>query len=267
MLIECNRLHKDKLLEYVDEDFRTCVYLYLNLKEIAFENENVKVWSDIDSGSQIHLVVLSYYDCLHLFSRDNLFNKKELLDMIFRILTPHVIFMPEVMLPILNDHLIEEYDSNLYSVMTTTKRITDIDTNDVTFATLSDMEEIANLIISDEVFSRTYIRDSLAKQMAERYKSGFTRHSILKQKGKIVAHYATLAESGDLAISGLFIVDKLYRGKGYGKKVATHLFKTILNENKIPILFPANNGSMQFHKKLGFNIVGRIAKFTKKNKL
>lgn len=152
MLIECNRLHKQKLLEYIGEDYTTCVYLYLNLKEIAFQNENVTVWMDIDSGNKIHLIALSYYDCLHLFSRDNLFNKKEILDLIYKILIPHVIFMPEVMLPLLNDHLVKEYDSNLYSAMTTSQKTSDIDTNDVTFATLSDMEEIASLIISDEVF-------------------------------------------------------------------------------------------------------------------
>lgn len=263
MINECSKTQKELLLKYIGNDFKKCVYLYLNLKKLAFQHEQVKVWADIDSMNEIHLLGLSYYDCLHLYSRDNQFCKTELSEKILSKIKPRVMFMPEEMMAALADDLTGTYNCNYSTLMSIDKKV-EMNTEEVTFAQLEDMGEIARLITSDKYFANTYNKENLEKQMIERFQNGFSRHSIIKKDGKIIAHYATLAEADDLAVAGLFVVDDNYRGKGYGKKVAAHLFNSLVDENKTAVLFPINEVSFQLHLGLGHKINGSIAKLIRK---
>ena len=64
-----------KLLAYLEQDLKNCLYSYIDLKKFGIENPNLTVYFDESDG--ICCSALKYYEGLQLFDADGKMNAEE----------------------------------------------------------------------------------------------------------------------------------------------------------------------------------------------
>ena len=77
MITRCSKKDEAKILSYIGKDYPSCLYLYLDLKNYGFNSEIVDIYVQYEDDV-ITSVLLNYYSCLHVFSRENSFDAEEI---------------------------------------------------------------------------------------------------------------------------------------------------------------------------------------------
>ena len=75
-MIKCTKENAQEIFDYIGKDYGKCAYLYIDLKKYGFENENVNIWYQKE-GDQIKVLMFQYYNGMHVFSRDNIFDAQD----------------------------------------------------------------------------------------------------------------------------------------------------------------------------------------------
>lgn len=123
--------------------------------------------------------------------------------------------------------------------------VNEVSTSDVERARLSDINEIAELLLefdSEAVHTDTDIKDAVKK--AER---GIDQYYIVRRSGRIVSIAQKLRETEYLcSISAVFTV-KEFRGKGLARQVVTHITKDIVDSGKTAYLFVDKTNPISNH--------------------
>jgi predicted GNAT family acetyltransferase len=119
-------------------------------------------------------------------------------------------------------------------------------------AEISEYDEIANLICSDEGVGGHYVPEELKEQLLTRLSEGMGRNYVLKRDGEIIHHAATYAELDNLAVISGVITREDWRGKGVGTLAVRKLCDDLLKEGKKPCLFYYTKQAEGFYKKIGF---------------
>ena len=81
MIVKCSQSEVDALLSYIGSNYPKCLYLFLNVKKYGLDSDRIKTFIQYRK-SEISAVMLKYYSCLHIYSRDNLFDIEELVSFI-----------------------------------------------------------------------------------------------------------------------------------------------------------------------------------------
>ena len=113
-----------------------------------------------------------------------------------------------------------------------------------------DAEEIARLICSDGEIGSHYTVIDLARQLKERIQSKTGRSYIIRRNGEIIAHTATYAETGKIAVVGGTIVKQEYRNLNYYMLLSNHILQQLIEEGKTAYTFSITEKMIQFHKKI-----------------
>ena len=119
-------------------------------------------------------------------------------------------------------------------------------------AELSEYDEIAKLICSDEGVGGHYEPEDMKNQLLTILGEGMGRNYILKRDGEIIHHAATYAELDNLAVISGVITREDWRGKGVGTLAVRKLCHDLLQEGKKPCLFYYTKQAEGFYKKIGF---------------
>ena len=123
---------------------------------------------------------------------------------------------------------------------------------DVRPAEISEYDEIARLICSDEGVGGHYVPEELKEQLLTRLEEGMGRNYVLKRDGDIIHHAANYAELDNLAVISGVITRDDWRGKGVGTLAVRKLCHDLLKEGKKPCLFYYTKQAEMFYKKIGF---------------
>jgi predicted GNAT family acetyltransferase len=99
-------------------------------------------------------------------------------------------------------------------------------------AVLDDVEWIAKYTIADEFFNIRYTTEGFANEMRNRLGSNYGRCWYLKDGDTTVATIQTMAEIGNVAESGLLVVNKDYRSQGIGEYMVGYLSDVVIDEGK-----------------------------------
>lgn len=122
------------------------------------------------------------------------------------------------------------------------------------------------MLLTEEEYSIVYDRDTLLKQLLDRYESGISRYYAVKKHGMVVASCSSYGETEDLAIVGGVIVHKDFHRLGLAKDVEQHICTDLRNEGKSCISFVNydNAPSLALHNKLGGTIYSSYNKFSRR---
>lgn len=245
-----------RIFDYIGKDFGKCAYLYIDLKKYGFDNENVHLWYQEEDG-EICAILLQYYNGMHLYSRDGNFNPKPVSEIIQKANPAMVCGMHETigkLKPFFPDKTIElgkVVQLNHYS---------GIHDEDAVRANRSELGEIVDLLMTDEVMGGPYTRELLYKQFLERYDTGFGRSYIHRnEEGKIFAHSGTYAELDDIAVISGGIVDPNYRRHGEYARILGSVCGSLVEEGKTVISYYYKVAAWS-HKQVGFEELGDWAK-------
>ena len=239
----------NRLLTYLEQDLKNCLYSYIDLKKFGIENPNLTVYFDESDG--ICCTALKYYEGLQLFDADSKIDSENTAQLI-RELNSHIVSSTidviEKLYPLLKDSYEMEQGYVTEMLYVPECEISE----EVRPAELSEYDEIANLICSDEGVGGHYEPEELKEQLLTRLSEGMGRNYILKRDGEIIHHAATYAELDNLAVISGVITREDWRGKGIGTLAVQKLCHDLLKEGKKPCLFYYTKQAAGFYKKIGF---------------
>ena len=85
MIVKCKQSDVEKLISYIDKDYSKCLYLYLNLKKYGLDSDIIDAFIQY-KDDEISSVMLKYYSCMHIYSKNNDFDADEISDFLFKFL-------------------------------------------------------------------------------------------------------------------------------------------------------------------------------------
>lgn len=251
-----------RLEEYLNKDKFQNPYFYIDLLSFGYKSDNVQVY--ITDSKDGLCYIYRYYDTVQLYVPNGMkFCKKELIEFLeekkFQMISGSSKLINEI-----SDDLTLSYYSNYGVIMSYSGDDVSLSDEQICYATPQDCPEIARLICSDEKIGGHYDVDKLANQLSDRLTSHNCRNVILRSNEKLISHAATYAEEKDMAIIGGVITLKDFRGSGYGKKCVSALIKSLLKENKVPLLFCYDDKTISWYKSMGWNVIEECGSLKKR---
>ena len=238
-----------EILAYFEKNLKNCLYSYIDLKKFGIENPNLTVY--VDKSNEIHCTALKYYEGLQLFDAEGKMDTEGTAELI-KELNSHIVSSTvdviEKLYPLLSDFY--EMEQGYVTEMLSMPEC-EI-SEDVRPAEISEYDEIARLICSDEGVGGHYVPEELKEQLLTRLEEGMGRNYVLKRDGDIIHHAATYAELDNLAVISGVITREDWRGKGVGTLAVRKLCHDLLKEGKKPCLFYYTKQAEMFYKKIGF---------------
>jgi predicted GNAT family acetyltransferase len=251
----------EELLSYFEQDLTNCLYSYIDLKKYGITNEDLNIYY-YKEYEQITAVATSYYNGLQLFHFHSDFPVIETAELI-RQLNPTIVSSTTSVIDLLSNEFQKGYVVEKGFVTSLSKVLHPYDKTCVTRATYGDLDEIAELICSDEGLGGHYSVYQLREQLLTRMEEDFGRNYIIREHGKIVCHAATYAEVDNLAVISGVITHPEYRGKGLALDLVSKLCMDLLAEGKQPHLFYYTEGSKRLYQKIGFEAPRKWGKLAK----
>ncbi len=249
------------ILDYLKKDIGNCIYMYIDIGKYGLCNPNMKVWFDKDYNG-FSCVIMKYYDSIQIYSDRTEWD----IDGILQILDHEKVLMISGKLDIIKEifkhreriyRISSGYVYKLYEYRTFGNE------EDIIQSALpSDVQEIAELICSDEEIGGHYTVANLAEQLLERMKTGMGRNYIIRQDGRIVAHIATYAEFGGVAVTSGLIVHPDYRNFLYGTIMESYLVNKLISEGIEVFTFVIDKKRVKFLDALGNRKCGDYGKLT-----
>lgn len=250
----------NKILNYLEQNIGNCVYMFIDIGKYGLDNPNIKVWYTEDEDS-INLVVMKYHDSLQIYSNKDNWNINSIMELV----NSYKVSMISGRLDIIQK--IHKHCNNIYKITSgcvlnlhTYKKLDD--TGMVQTATVTDAREIAELICTDNEIGGHYSVENLTEQLIERVNTGMGRSLIVRKNGKIIAHIATYAEFGNIAVTSGLIVHPDFHDMPYGFLLESKLVNTLLEEGKQVFAFVIGHKRVKFLTSLGNNVYGYYGKLT-----
>ena len=261
MITKCAKADEKQVLQYIGGDYPSCLYLYLDLLKYGLESDSIDVYVQTEERD-IKALLLKYYSCLHVYSRENSFNAEELAA--FFTLNRFTILYCTAETA---ERVYMAFPREMEKKATITKGwVAQIDRIDheprglAAVAEKQDYLEIIQLIYEDEDIGRSYKYDELAKQLEERNQEGYARNLVIRQDGQVIAHACTNAEYNGIAVVAELLVKEGYRKKGFASEIWREICDQLLSEGKEVYSFYYSEESRRLHKHIGFHEVCEWAK-------
>lgn len=265
MIARCTEEYEiQEILNYIGEEYKKVPYIYVNLLKYGIGGQNVKSLLDRQNGA-IQGVYLLYYDCLHFFTKERTYTVAQAADVISA-LEPKVVMLQSEVGSRIERSLSERYSLEKNYVLDLNICKNGKKSERVELAGYSDMERIANLMLTDPIYQNVYQKDTLVKQLQDRYQDRFSRFfAINDEEGEPVAVYSTYGEAGGLAILNGLLVHPRFRRRGFASELMRHGFEILGSEGIEGVSFVNcnNKPSLNVHEKLGADRISLLYKFVK----
>lgn len=262
MVSLCNGEDVSTVLQYMGTKYYEALYLYLDIKRYGTNDENVKSWIQRD-GNDITSVILQYHNGMHIFSRNNDFCAEEISELI-QAETPTNICGSKKVICRIKD-VLPNYSPVFGHVA---KYIPQDEINDymIKKAGPEDYEYMADMLMEDESMGGSYSYDEMLTQISGRIEEGYSRSYCIYENNQIVAQASTGAECDGVATVAYVMTKNDYRGKGYGKRIASFLSKELSKEgfDVFLVYYKENAGKMYLN--IGYENVceyGKLLLITK----
>jgi len=239
----------EKLLQYLEQNLKNCLYSYIDLKKFGIENPNLTVYFDDSDG--IRCSALKYYDGLQLFDAEGKIDVEGTVELIWNLnchLVSSTVDVIEKLYPFLKDSYKMERGFVTEMLSMPECEISE----EIRPAEIAEYDEISRLICTDEGIGGHYEPEELKKQLLSRLEEGMGRNYVLERDGEIIHHAATYAELDNLAVISGVITREDWRGKGIGTLAVHKLCHDLIKEGKKPCLFYYTKQAAMFYKKIGF---------------
>ena len=263
MIFKASEKDYNSLSSIIKEHKFENVYLYIDSIMYGFESKYVSTYL-LEADKELFAIIYNYHNSLQIlevkrptkeliqevsdFIINNQINRVSgsysLLLRVFQTYKKVYLFTPGVIMRY-------QYDPKY------------IFSNQTFFASMKDLDEIAQMIIDDQHLGNSYKISDLSLQLKLRFMNDGCEYLCIKKDGMIISQFATFAIADDCAILSGMVTRPAYRDKGYGsilvKELSTHVYK----KGKMPILYCYEEEYKTWYLKLGYETIGETAKLEK----
>ncbi len=249
MITRCTAADQERIHQYIGNDYACCLYLYMDLVEYGADSEFTKTWIQEEDGC-VTCVMLSYHTAMHIYARCE-FNVQEVVDVVSSVKPSQICAYKPVIEALKQPLASLGYEAELGYVGKLEYNGHDEQDN-ISRATLDDVDEIAQLIYDDAGIGNAYSLEDLKTQMRERLTQGFVRSYVIKEDNHVAAHLGTGAEVGHVSIVSYVITDERHRGRGFASKLYQAACRELQQEGKEVYAVYYVDNSIRLHHKVGF---------------
>ena len=239
------------LLQYLKEGLPYTIFMIADIEKYGFESPFMTIYLGEQEG-RLASVFLRFYNNLVLAGEKSALDIDEFRDVVMRHKIRTVMGKYELIACVAP--FLEEGDpvkNEVYYLLNEEKLLTASD--GIVFATLKDVREIHEFLVSIEGFSVIYKDEEMIRR---RLQSGEGLHVFIRENGRIVAHANTAATSAEGAMLGGIGTCLSCRHKGYARKLVAFLSSYLLGKNIRPCAFSSYAVSDSLFTELGFEVVG-----------
>lgn len=254
-------LETDSVLEYLKKNVADCLYLYIDISIYGLNNPNMNVWVSRKNG-EINTVVMKYFDSFQIYSESEEWDEQGVLDLIYEYGVTTISGkkrMIERLAPILGDI----YQAAYGIVVKEDKYRSLKQFEQVEQATIDDVQEIAELMCTDEEFGSNYSVEVLANQLADRIKTRMGRNFVIRQNEKIVAHVGVFAETHDVAVESGLIVSNEVKRSLLGVIIHEYIKMKLISEGKEVFAFRIKDNMIRCADVANIGVCSEYGKLTK----
>ena len=252
MIVKCDNSWKERIEEFIGNDYPACLYLYLDFKKYGFEVDYVTIWVQIDKDEHINCVILKYHTGMHIYSKILNFEVDEVIKLIKEESPDMICGRGDIIKFLAQEEEMTGYESE-FGYIGQCEHVESFPPRYSTEkAEKSDFPQIVQLLYYDEGIGASYDLEELGNQMYERNSQGFVRNYIIRKQGEPVCHVCTGAEFGNIAIVSGVVTDLAVRGKGYASSLLSYICKELLEEGKDVYTVYYTNEARNLHHKVGF---------------
>lgn len=244
--------------EFIDENKYQNVYLYIDFYSYGVKNTNVNTYG-IYTNSDLNAIIYEYYDSAQVIEikplNEVLLNEVTsfLIEKKYKRITGPTSLLNLLHLKI---HIYKKTDGFIMKYSKSYNELSSISQ----LATAADLDEISDLILSDDRVGNSYTKEILHKQLVSRFENYNCENMVIRKDGKIISHIATYAVLDDIAVISGVITLKYYRNHGYGKTLVSDFSNYILKKKIVPIIYCYEDDLVEWYKKIGYVIVSTSSK-------
>ena len=251
-----------EILSYLADDVANCLYMYGDLELYGVDDPNIKAWYSEKNG-EINTVILKYFQGSHVYSKKLNHNIEEVIEKIKEI-SPDRVSSQRQIAKELYEALCDEYDVEYGCVFKLTKYRKMESPVKIEKAKVEDAEAIADLLMTHEAYSESYLRDNLAEELRSRMENGFGRSYIIRDGDRIVAHDCVSLETSKYAVEGLALVHDDFRKTLYGSFLDSYMINDLGEEGKELYCMIVEGRRLDAFIKLGNKVEAEYGKIFRK---
>lgn len=243
-----------EIIEYIGDKYYKALYLYLNYLKYSIRDKEILLYVQLKQN-QIRCILLNYCNALHIFSKDNDYDREEIANFIkekgFDVICADHDIVNNLSIYLMDKNYQKSF-GNIFELKSLNDDIESLYLDKIKKAEISDLEELVNFLLEDEKKKKIYSKENLYNQLLNRNLEKYGRNYIIRDCDKIIAHAGTGAENNRVAVINLVMVNKEYRRKGYATSLVKKLCKDLLSENKICYLMTVSSDVESVYEKIGF---------------
>ena len=218
------------ILSYMEDDLPNCLYLYGDIVRYGVDDSNMTVWFSEENG-KIKAVVMKYFSGSHVYSKNLDYDLDEVVEKLREINPDRVSSQREIiksLFPFFQDGYDVEY-GEIFKHYHYRKMKSPVP---IERAKPEDAGKIAEFLMTHETWSKTYDKDRLADELADRMRLGIGRSYIIRDGDQIVAHDSFALETDRYVVGSLALVHEDYRKRMYGVFLESYIVNEIYDEGK-----------------------------------
>ena len=262
MLIKCGPEFVNDAIEYIGDDKYKCFYLYANMKNYGVCDCDHEAWIALEKN-KILGIAYRYFKTLHLYSKE-IFPIADAVHLIKDINPSNITGTDEIIQKI--NTILGGYKKETNYIVMKREKSNIITRVSIELATVKDTQRIAQMMISDPVYSPVYNYQQLCIELEERIRTGSGHVFLIKDTNNdIYACYQTYVETDDVAVCSGLISSPKVRGLGFGALLVCYVTDTMIQQGKVCIAFlnVDNKNTVDLHKGLKFEFIGTWSRLLK----
>lgn len=227
---QADQSETEQILSFLYEDIGNCVYPYIDIKDYGFPNETIDVWVEEESGTYIS-VLMRYLDSFQIYVRDNTPNDDRVNDIV----------------ALMQEHQIKRIQGSTETIRQCAEHFGDVadvyygkvfellhhrpykpDVVDIEEASIEDIPEIVDLILSSPEIGKGYDRESTIKAFESRAKTGDGKSWIIRVNNEIAAHVCYSASCDKFVVGAFTVVAEKYQSYPYGMLIDSYFIEVVL---------------------------------------
>ena len=218
------------VLHYMEDDLANCLYLYGDIVRYGIDDPNMTVWYSEKEG-KINAVVMKYFMGSHVYSKDYDYDLDEIREKLDEINVDRI-SSQKTIIEALYPKFEKEYDVEYGCVFKLNKYREMKSPVLIERASVEDADAIAELMMTHELYSKSYKKQDLAKELADRLERQIGRSYIIRDGARIVAHDGVNLETDQYAVEGLALVHDDFRSTLYGSFLDSYMINDLGKEGK-----------------------------------
>lgn len=250
------------VLAYMEDDLPNCLYLYGDIVRYGINDPNMTVWFSEKDG-KINAVVMKYFSGSHVYSKHLDYDLDEVVTKL-REINPDRVSSQREIIEQLSQILASEYDAEYGFVFHVTSYREFKSTVVIERAQPEQAPAIADLLLTNEAYSKTYERSKLIKELADRMTNGIGRSYIIREGDRVIAHDGVALETDKYMVEGLALVHDDYRKTLYGSMLESYMINDLGKEGKELYCMIAEGRRANGFERLGNRVVASYGKLFKR---